>query len=91
MSSSILNYLHLFSRAEEAGNKQLTNDVPDQGLFLAEKGGHFAEKPGSHGNYFALFFAFFRFFAIFCVASHCLSTTSGRPTPPKKIVPKTLP
>jgi hypothetical protein len=71
--------------------QQLANHPSFQGQFLDEKQGHFAEKQGSHGNYFAHFFEFFRFFGNFSVASHCLSTTSGNPTPLKKIMPKTLP
>jgi hypothetical protein len=62
-----------------------------QGFFWAEKQGHFAEKRGFHGNYFALFFVFFTFFRISSAATLCLPTTSAAPTPPKKIVPKTLP
>jgi hypothetical protein len=50
-----------------------------------------AEKPGSHGNYFALFSRFSAFSGFFSVASHCLPTTSGNPIPPKKIIPKILP
>jgi hypothetical protein len=42
-----------------------------------EKSGPFAEKRGSHGNYFAYFFPFFPFFGILHIATHCLSTATG--------------
>jgi hypothetical protein len=72
-----------FRFLEASGHQQVTNYASFQGLFSAEKGGHFAEKPGSHGKYFTLFFAFFRFFQIFPVATHCLPGTSGGQDPPK--------
>jgi hypothetical protein len=59
--------------------------------FLLKNKGRFAEKQGSGENYFAYFFPFFPFFGILHIATHCLSTATGDPTPPKKIVPKTLP
>jgi hypothetical protein len=76
---------------KDVGNQQLTNDASWQGLFLAENRGHFAEKQGSPGIYFALFFAFSRFFGIVSVAIRCVSGTSGDQDPPKKIVPENLP
>jgi hypothetical protein len=91
--------LHGYGQANVCTNRQsqiveyeqLTEYASFHGPFLPQKEGHFAENQGSHGNYFALFFVFFRFFGIFPVATHCLSTTSADPTPPKKIMPKTLP
>jgi len=74
--------------AEELGIQQLTNYASYQGLFLAEKRGPFAEKQGSHRNYFSLFLVFFRFSGLFLVPSLCLSSTNGDPTPSKKIVPE---
>jgi hypothetical protein len=55
---------------------------------LAEIRGRFAEEPGSHGKYFALFFAFSWFLGIFSAASHCLSTTSAAHILPGKITPE---
>jgi hypothetical protein len=56
---------------------------------LAEKRLSLAEKEGSVGKYFTLFFAVFLFFGIMRVASRCVSRTSRGQTPAKKIVPKT--
>jgi hypothetical protein len=49
---------------EASGNQQLTNHAHNQGPFLAEKGGHFAEKPGPTEiilHFFSRFYGFWGF------------------------------
>jgi hypothetical protein len=86
-----LQHLAFRGSQQPAQREQLTNHASYQGPFLAQNQGHFAEKRGSRPKYFALFFAFFRFCGILSATSYCVATRSGDPTPPKKIVPKTLP
>jgi hypothetical protein len=71
-------------KREISGNQELTNFAPQNPAVLEEQRGYRA-------NYFALFFAFFRFSRVFPVATRYIATTSSDPTPPKKIMPKTLP
>jgi hypothetical protein len=78
--SSILALLAVLPR-QPAQPKPLANSLPQIPSVLAEKRG-FPDK------YFTLFFAFSLFFGSLSDASHCLSTTSGDPAPPRKIVPK---